>query len=192
MKYIDFKRIEYLKDGNEKQKRSFYVLSKINIFEILKEYNPLLVGTIPIGIDTYKSDLDIVCSVYDFNSFRKVLDCYFAEFKGYSSYEDCINEVIVCNFYVEDFEIEIYASKEQSEKTNGYRHMIIEDRLLNLASTKFKEEIIELKEKGLKTEPAFAKLLNLEGNPYEELLKFENYSDEKMIEYLDKLGVEVV
>ena len=37
----------------------------------------------------------------------------------------------------------------------------------------FRRQIIDLKKQGLKTEPAFAKLLALTGDPYVELLSFE-------------------
>jgi hypothetical protein len=49
--------------------------------------------------------------------------------------------------------------------------MIIEHRVLIEKGEKFRQEIIKLKRQGLKTEPAFAKLLGLDGNPYEALLK---------------------
>ena len=51
--------------------------------------------------------------------------------------------------------------------------MIIEYKILELHGEVFRQEIIKLKSKGLKTEPAFAKLLGLVGNPYEELLNYK-------------------
>jgi hypothetical protein len=54
--------------------------------------------------------------------------------------------------------------------------MIIESRILKEKGIDFKEKIIKLKSSGIKTEPAFAKLLGLNGNPYVELLKL--YSKE--------------
>jgi hypothetical protein len=50
--------------------------------------------------------------------------------------------------------------------------MLIEHRLLLKHGEAFKNKVIELKQNGLKTEPAFAKLLGIEGDPYEELLKY--------------------
>jgi len=51
--------------------------------------------------------------------------------------------------------------------------MIIENRILKEKGSKFKQRLKELKADGIKTEPAFAKLLGLHGNPYTELLKLE-------------------
>ena len=49
--------------------------------------------------------------------------------------------------------------------------MIIEHKILAAHDNDFKTEIIKLKQAGLKTEPAFARLLGLDGDPYEALLK---------------------
>ena len=51
--------------------------------------------------------------------------------------------------------------------------MIIEHKILQENDEKFRRDIIKLKERGLKTEPAFAKLLGLEGNPYQALLDYK-------------------
>ncbi len=88
---------------------------------------------------------------------------------------------MICNFNVEEMEVEIYSTKEDTYKLASYRHMIIEDRLLNLGGKKLKYNVIKLKKRGLKTEPAFAKILNLEGNPYEQLLLLEEYNDKELI-----------
>jgi hypothetical protein len=51
--------------------------------------------------------------------------------------------------------------------------MLIEHHFLQTKGDNFRKEIIQLKEIGLKTEPAFAKALSIEGDPYLELLKLE-------------------
>jgi len=88
---------------------------------------------------------------------------------------------------VEDIEIEIYAQSLDSCKQNGYRHMVVEDRILRLGGERTREEIIILKKSGLKTEPAFARYLGIYGNPYDELLKLEEYSDKKIRDMLDNI-----
>ncbi|MCT4586153.1 MAG: DUF4269 domain-containing protein [Peptostreptococcaceae bacterium] len=178
-----FEGIEYLRYGNEKQIISYEILRDLNIFKILKEYKPILVGTIPIGIDVDTSDLDIVCKVDDFFEFKKLLKENFSKFKNFKLKFDEEKQIMLCNFFVSDMEIEIYSSKLDSKKTNGYRHMIIEYRVLNLLDLNFKDKIIELKKNGLKTEPAFGKLLGMD-NPYEELLLLENLNDDELCEFL--------
>ena len=174
MNIKNFKDIYYLKNGNHKQKESYKILTKININNILKEYTPILVGTIPLGIDVENSDLDIVCQVYNFEVFKDILINNFSKYESFNiKYKE--KNIVICNFIVDKMEIEIYASNVESYKTNGYRHMIVEYKLLNLYGESFKEKIIKLKKEGIKTEPAFAQLLNLKGDPYEALLEYEKY-----------------
>ncbi len=54
--------------------------------------------------------------------------------------------------------------------------MIVEHRILEQKGIEFRYKIKKLKSNGIKTEPAFAKLLKLEGNPYDELLKLKENS----------------
>lgn len=185
-----FKNIEYLKNGNSKQQKSYMILKEINIFNALKEFYPILVGTIPIGIDIDKSDLDIVCKINHQNlkEFKEIVIKKFSKFKNFNLKDTFIdNHVLVINFFVKDIEIEIYASQLDSILTNGYKHMIVEERILKIANKSFKKEIIRLKKAGMKTEPAFARVLKLEGNPYNELLKFESLDDKEIEKILLKL-----
>jgi Domain of unknown function (DUF4269) len=186
MSNINFKDISYLNKGNIKQRKSYEILTKINIFNILYEFNPVLAGTIPIEIDIENSDLDIICEIKDFGDFKRLLENNFNEYINFTIMYDKENSVLVCNFEVEGIEIEIYASRENTYLSNGYRHMLIEHRLLLLGGESFRNNIINLKNSGLKTEPAFAKLLGLKGNPYEELLILEKYSDEEIIKKIKR------
>lgn len=169
---IDFTTINYLKEGNKRQKRAYEVLLKYKIFEKLSNYSPLLAGTIPIEIDVEESDLDIICEVEDKAEFERFLIQSFKNFNLRIEKLDINNEEsLVCNFELEEFPIEIFGQKKTVTEQNAYRHMIAEYRILQEKGEEFKQKIIELKKKGIKTEPAFGMLMGLE-NPYEDLLKF--------------------
>lgn len=171
----NFKNIDYLKQGNAKQQLAYKALNELGVFEKLKKFNPLLTGTIPIEIDLPESDLDIICECSNHKEFTELLSSLFSENKGFNikTHQRFGLKATVCQFWFNDFEIEIFGQNRATEKQNAYRHMLIEYRILQEKGNEFKTEIIGLKVKGLKTEPAFAELLKLEGNPYVELLKLD-------------------
>ncbi len=170
---INFKNIDYLKAGTEKQKEAYEILTKNKILSSLKEFDPVLIGTIPINIDIENSDLDIVCHFTDADYFRKQLKEKFENKNNFKLWENSSQGslAIVCNFFVDDFEIEIFGQNVPTNQQRGYRHMIIEYKILQEKGHEFRKRIIELKEQGYKTEPAFAYELGLEGDPYEALLE---------------------
>ena len=172
----NFKNIEYLKFGNKRQKLAYFEIKKINILEKLEKYNPILTGTIPIGIDLPESDLDIICQCEDHSEFFSFLTQEFSNKKDFKIYSTEQNGTVstIAEFKTENFLFEIFGQNIPTEKQNAYRHMIIENRILMEKGVEFKQEIKKLKSCGIKTEPAFAKLLRLNGNPYIELLKLDN------------------
>ena len=171
---INFLDISYLKLGNERQKKAYQVLTDHEIIEKLAPYHPILVGTIPINIDIENSDLDIICEVSDKNEFIDKLNELFGSEKDFTIHESPKFDAIKANFIIDGFEIEIFGQNTPSTQQNAYRHMLIEHKLLLEKGEGFRQEIIDLKQQGYKTEPAFAKLLGLEGNSYKELLKLES------------------
>lgn len=171
---IDFTRIDYLKDGNERQKKAYEILTKYRIFEKLKDYSPILAGTVPIEIDINGSDLDIILDV-DLRFEEDFLDdLMLSRFIPYDVEVEypIINgeKCITLNFILEEFPIEIFGQNKPTTQQNAYLHMIAEHKILQEKGEEFKQKIIELKKQGIKTEPAFGILLELE-NPYEDLLK---------------------
>ncbi|MHC0443008.1 DUF4269 domain-containing protein [Flavobacterium sp. 3-210] len=172
---IDFSTIEYLKSGNERQILAYEILTKNKILEALVEFDPILVGTIPINIDIENSDLDIICYWQNKNHFVEKVTSLFKNKSDFTIRETVINqhESIVGNFKLDDFEIEIFGQNIPTKNQNGYRHMIIEHQILELRDENFRQEIIKLKQNGYKTEPAFAKLLGLKSDPYLELLNYK-------------------
>lgn len=170
---IDFTNIDYLKNGNERQRKAYEVLSGYRIFELLKPWSPVLAGTIPIGIDVEGSDLDVICEAKDEIDFERSLIQIFSEFHiKVESLEINAEKAVVGHFMLEGFLIEIFGQNKPATGQNAYRHMIAEYRILQERGKDFKNEIIALKKQGIKTEPAFGILLGLE-NPYEDLLNFK-------------------
>ncbi|MBO6516631.1 MAG: DUF4269 domain-containing protein [Bacteroidia bacterium] len=171
----DFTTIEYLKTGNLRQQLAYAELTRLSVFDDLKRYCPLLTGTIPIGIDLPESDLDIICECSDHAEFRETLCALYSDKEGFRIHtsQQGGKESTVAAFRSGQFDIEVFGQDCPSHNQSAYIHMLVEHKILNSMGEEFRENVLRLKRGGLKTEPAFAQLLGLKGDPYKELLKFE-------------------
>lgn len=160
------------------QRHAFHVIQQLNIIHDFASYTPLLCGTIPLAIDVEGSDLDIIMEVQDFERFKHEVQPRYATLDGFTLNELAMEgtPTVLCNFTFEGMEFELFAQPIPVVNQNAYRHMIIEHHLL-MTQPHIRDEIINLKMLGLKTEPAFAKVLGLAGDPYEELLKIGSQLD---------------
>jgi len=176
--------LEYLKTGNRIQAEVYQLITKYRLIEILRDYDPILVGTVPIGVNVKSSDLDIICEVKGFNDFERQMEEQFKDYFDFSLTRRVVNDMerIKVNFVIEGWPIEIFGHEQPTREQNGFRHMVIEDRMLRIYGKHFKDQIILLKIEGLKTEPAFAKVLKLEGDPYLRLLEIYNWTDDELRE----------
>lgn len=181
---MNWKDISYLNSGSTIQKRAFKSLNDLQIFELLAEYSPILTGTIPIGISIDSSDLDITCRFMDADKFEKKMEILFGEQKEFKIQQKEKNGywVVAASFTFQDFPIEIFGSLFPATDQNSYRHMLIEHRILQLLGEDFRQKVILLKQEGLKTEPAFAKLFKFEGDPYQQLLEIEGITDTEILQ----------
>lgn len=172
---IDFLNIDYLKAGNPRQMAAYQTLTHHRIMEGLQQYDPILAGTIPISIDIANSDLDVICCYKELGEFASTIKELFGQMEGFvlKTCEHQNTLSVKANFRADNFEIEVFAQNIPTRLQNAYRHMVIEHRLLNERGEPFRQEIIKLKQQGYKTEPAFASLLGIEGDPYLGLLALE-------------------
>lgn len=171
----DFKDPSYLITGNERQQRAFDVLSDLKMFDVLANYDPVLVGTIPIELDLPTSDLDIICFFQDEKEFHSILKIHYGDALGFSLRQTIKQGLITCiaNFEHETFAIEVFGQPLPTAEQMAFRHLIREYEILQQKGELFRREVIQLKQKGLSTESAFAKLLGIEGDPYVGLLAYQ-------------------
>lgn len=172
---IDFEQLDYLNNGNELQQKAYRLLTAHRIFEKLAAFQPVLTGTIPINIAIAVSDLDVICQWTTPQDFRQALISHFNEKKDFELREATVNgqQTIMANFKIEDLALEIFGQALPVQQQHAYRHMLIEHQILTDKGEHFRQQIVALKNQGYKTEPAFAQLLRLEGNPYEALLAYK-------------------
>jgi hypothetical protein len=169
----NWRDISDLARGTVRQQRAYRALQALGIFSALRDYTPILTGTLPLDIDVENSDLDIICEVHDLAAFERQVTSVFGAQEGF-----CIKQKIiggmptgVANFIFDGFPVEIFGQPRPVTEQNAYRHMVVEARLLAIGGERARREIRQLKRAGLKTEPAFARYFHLKGDPYAVLLQ---------------------
>ena len=169
---LPWQDIGYLLNGTPRQQAAYHVLQGLQIFEILQDFTPVLAGTIPLGIEIPSSDLDILCEAHDADAFEYRVTTAFSGRTGFQIKSEMVDGLptTIVNFEADRFPIEIFAQPPPVIQQNAYRHMVVEARLLAIGGPNAANEIRKLKQKGLKTEPAFAEYFRLSGDAYATLL----------------------
>lgn len=167
----NFKDISYLAAGNCLQKNVFKILHQHQILQVFANYNPLVVGTIPINIAIASSDVDILLQTDDLPTLQSLFD---TRLSCYPDYQLSVisSDTLVCNCTIENTPFEFYAANQSTDQQYGYLHMLKEYEILTSKGEDFRQQVVQLKQTGIKTEAAFCQLLGIEGNPYIELLKY--------------------
>jgi hypothetical protein len=170
--------LDYLQHGTQRQRQTYTVLQALGIWTTLAEFGPVLAGTIPLNIDILGSDLDVLCEVPPAaeQRFSALLRAHYGHLPGFRLSQHLLGDQpsIIGNFAFEGAEIEVFAQAIPAVQQHGFRHLLVEQAVLEAGGETWRQAVQRLKEQGLKTEPAFAALLHLPGNPYEALLTLES------------------
>ncbi|WP_375417239.1 DUF4269 domain-containing protein [uncultured Hymenobacter sp.] len=166
--------------GTPRQRAAYHALRRLGIWLTLGAFQPVLVGTIPLGIDIATSDLDVICAVHpdQLPQFERLLRQHYGRLPGFQLARATgrTQDSLVSNFRFGGFEIEVFGQDLPTDQQNAFRHLVVEQALLQAGGAAWRQAVRGLKQRGLKTEPAFAQLLGLTGNPYEALLTLENHT----------------
>lgn len=151
-------------------------LLSISLLEKLKDYDAKVVSTIWAGLDIDGSDIDIIACFTDRAVFIEEIRTLFETLPEFSISD---NETrVLVQFKVDGFLFEIFACDTPVEQQAGYRHFSVMKRLVKIGGPVFQSTIRQLKRQGLKTEPAIARLMKLEGDPYQAVLTLYDRDDE--------------
>lgn len=157
------------------------VVERLNLLPRLAPFTPVVIGTPPLGLAMAESDIDIACTAPDLDRFSAIMREEFGKMAAFTlrRMEHFSPPAVVASFKAMGWEIELFCQTIPTECQRGVRHFRIEKRLLALAPSLL-EAVMRLRRQGLKTEPAFAKVLSLSGDPYVALLELEGMGDARL------------
>jgi len=95
---------------------------------------------------------------------------------------------VVVSFEAAVWQIQLYGEAIPVERQRGWRHFTVERRLLAVGGQDLRAAVLALRQRGMKTEPAFAAVLGLKGDPYVALLDLGEQGDQLLISVLRALG----
>lgn len=175
----DFRRLDYLADGSPAQRQAFALLRRHDVLGRLAPLECGLAGTFPLDIQIEGSDLDILIACPDPAGLTPLLDAAFGRQPGYRRHlaDFADGPALVAGFALDGVPVELFAQALPLARQMAWRHLLVEARLL-AAFPAARDAIRRLKRRGLKTEPAFARLFGLEGDGYQALLRLESWGDE--------------
>lgn len=159
----------------ESNSRLWPILEELNILNSLAELHPMIAGTFPLDIYTEKSDVDILLQSHDLSLAIGKLKELFENFEEFEIQEMLVKTIptVLCRFVFKGLNFEIFTQELEVLEQDAYQHFLIEEKILKRAGDDFKKRIIEAKQKDLKTEPAFAEMLQIEDCPYAALKKMQ-------------------
>ncbi len=164
------------KQRNSARPSHRFALHAAGLPAVLRRFQPVVIGTPGLGIALPESDIDVACTWPDLNDFLREAQQNFGSLDNFNyAFPDLAyhGEPAVCvRFEVLGWCIELFCQTIPVARQWGVRHFQVQRRLLRLAP-ELTGQIVTLKRRGLKTEPAFAAALALTGDPYEALLTLE-------------------
>jgi hypothetical protein len=176
--------LSYLLHGTARQRHTHAVLQRLALWPTLHAFGPVLTGTIPLDIDLPGSDADVVCGVLPAArpAFVALVRKHYGHLPGFQLTERRIGALdsVVASFTVDNLVIEVFGQALPATQQQAYRHMVVEHAVLEIGGEPWRRAVRALKQQGLKTEPAFAALLGLPGDPYAALLTLEQVSVEEL------------
>ncbi|MCJ2186750.1 DUF4269 domain-containing protein [Novosphingobium beihaiensis] len=157
------------------------VLDRMALLARLAAFDVRVAGTFPLGIDVPGSDIDLLCHAPDSHRFAQAVWDACADYPEFAIYQWTYEDrPVVAGFVLHHIPFEIFGQAIPVSKQHGWRHFEVERRLLALGGDALREAVMAARMAGMKTEPAFAQVLGLEGDAYEALLELSKLDDQAL------------
>src|SRR5580692_7337912 len=153
-------------------------LAECGVLEVLAPFDPRVAGTTPLGLDLSGSDIDVLCFAPDARIFSDIVWHAFSDAPAFiaKQWVDPPRAVVV-SFEAAGWQIQLYGEA-----------IAVERRLLAFGGHDLRAAVLTLRQRGMKTERAFAAVLGLRGDPYVALLDLGERADQLLISVLQTQG----
>lgn len=153
-------------------------LTQSGVLTRLANFDPHVAGTPPLDLDLPDSDIDILCHAPDPQAFAAAVWNAYRDQPGFAMWQwQGSDRPVVARFRCAGWLFELFGQARPVAEQLGWRHFVIERRLLALGGEPLRAAVMARRRAGAKTEPAFAQVLGLTGDPYAALLTLEGMDD---------------
>src|SRR5262249_10806095 len=125
-------------------------LQRTDVMAVLAPYDPHVAGTPPLGLDLPDSDIDIACEVRDFEACAALLTEHVGDRPDFAVQARLDLDAMIVRFRAWDWPFEIFGQALPVAQQHGWRHFVIERRLLDLGGPTLTQAIMTLRLRGLK------------------------------------------
>jgi len=151
------------------------------VMELLKPFDPRIVGTLPLDLAVPGSDIDVVCHALDPNAFADIVWTHYQSADDFVLYRWARDtRPAIARFVWDGWPFELFGDPCPVDQQRGWIHFEVERRLLALDDGRLRRAVRTLRARGLKTEPAFAAVLGISGDPYRGLLELATETDTEL------------
>jgi len=165
-------------------------LARSGLIESLAAHDARIAGTLPLGIDVPGSDVDILCHAPEPDRFAERVWNLCCEFEGFALYRWVRRRrPVIAKFAIDGLAFELFGDPRPIDEQDGWRHFVVERRLLAIGGAVLRQAVLERRASGAKTEPAFADALRLEGDPYAAMTRLSASSDAALEDCLNRAGL---
>ena len=158
------------------------------VLDALHAFDPRVVGTLPLGLSVPGSDIDVVCHASDPMAFTEAIWAHYRSCDGFVLYQWLAQgRALIARFEFDGWPFEVFGDLRPVDQQPGWRHFEIERRLLALDDGRLRNAVARQRSQGIKTEPAFAAVLRIPGDPYLGLLDLACETDAQLRLRLSRL-----
>jgi len=144
----------------------------------LPTFDPVLVSSFAAGLHGVASDLDVVCDTRP-GGFIEAVTAAYGERPGFEHWATGTRTMIA--FQGTRLPVELAGEPLPVERQTAYRHAVAHRRLAELGGEHFVATVRAIRRRdGLKTEPAIARALGLDGDPYQAVERLSDAPDDAL------------
>lgn len=167
----------------EENKKIDFAIKELNILKDFKSNTPFIIAPFLGEIQIRKSSLIILLHASDLDELATTIKMHYEKHDKFEC-SKTINdkkEKLIINFDFKHVSFELIAQTKPIVEQSAFKLFQVEERLLKLGGGPFKQKVMGFYLKGVERIQAVAEALELETNPYDELLKLQKASTVELI-----------
>lgn len=165
---LDWTNHREIRLTSDRQMSAYDLLhNKLELFETLSAYSPSWVGDFPLGIDTERSEIKIICEASNLRDFLTDLKTAYVAYQDFKVVWKAVGRVpsIVGRFHADGFTVQVFGQGRPIREQESFHTLCIFAKLLVLAGHGSRDAIRERMMDGATPEEAFTAHLKLDGDP---------------------------